>query len=134
MWQIIKFIKQHWFKLSVLISIVIVIIVFIGAFYWFELRPVKIKHDCSWVEKYSNPVPEITKQQYDKCVVDQQQKSNERKKDYADCKARTPSSFFCDLFLDPGSCANPRPAEPIKSWWEPASKAQYDFCIHEKGL
>jgi hypothetical protein len=27
-----------------------------------------------------------------------------------------------------------QPAQPAKDWWEKATKNEYDFCIHEKGL
>lgn len=38
-----EFIKQNWFKVCLLI---IVIITISGSFYWFQLKPSKIKKDC----------------------------------------------------------------------------------------
>ncbi|MDD5098527.1 MAG: hypothetical protein PHD31_02315 [Candidatus Pacebacteria bacterium] len=39
-----KFIKENWFKLSLLIIVVLAIG---SSFYWFQLRPTKIKQECS---------------------------------------------------------------------------------------
>lgn len=120
-----NFLKQNCFKTS----IIIIAIVMVGsAFYWYELRPSKIKHDCSWVKKYSGAISEITQEQYDECMDKQ---TNDRKKDFEDCKGK--SGLFCDLFLD-SICPKPRNAQPAKDWWEKANKNEYDFCIHEKGL
>ncbi|MBI2049857.1 MAG: hypothetical protein HYT35_00140 [Candidatus Staskawiczbacteria bacterium] len=50
--KIKKILKDNWFKLSLLIIIVIAIG---GAFYWFQLRPIQIRKDCfSRVEKVKN--------------------------------------------------------------------------------
>lgn len=107
---------KNWFKTS----IIIIAIVMVGsAFYWYELRPSKIKHDCSWVKKHSDAIPEITQVQYDECI-------NECNK---------PSQYknifgsICYSF-----CEKPRSVQPAKDWWQPATKDEYDFCIHEKGL
>ena len=110
-----NFIKQNWFKLS----LIIIFILILGfGFYWFQLRPVQIKHDCSWVKKHSDAIIEVTQEQYNKCCED-----NPQDKEYFS------NSYSCFHL-----CELPRSAQPAKDWWEPASKIQYDFCIHEKGL
>lgn len=43
-----KFIKENWFKLTI---IFIVISVTTGLFYWFEWRPTKIKKSCIWMQR-----------------------------------------------------------------------------------
>jgi len=108
---------KNWFKTS----IIIITIVMVGsAFYWYELRPSKIKHDCSWVKKYAEPWAEVTQAQYDECI-------NE-------CNNR-PKGDYGKIFLSPLClCQEPHPYRPAINWWEPATKTQYDFCIHEKGL
>jgi len=93
-----------------------------GAFYWFQLRPVKIKHDCSWVADHSNAVsakPEWTQEQYDRCKKDEQDKYN--------------GIIFSGLL----GCQSPHPAyaaQPAKDWWRQATSKEYEFCIHEKGI
>jgi len=110
-----QFLKNTWFIIFLLI---IFFVFLIGSFYWFQWRPTRIRHDCSWGKKHSNAIMEITQEQYEEC----------RNK----CPAKTfgemiKLSSFC-------FCDNPRLAQPAKDWWEPASNRQYDFCIHEKGL
>lgn len=117
--------NHNWFKFLIVVAVVFVIG---GYFYWYAYRPSKIRHDCSWVKKSDKASPEITQKQYDECVANQ---NNNRQKDFEDCTAK--GSLFCDLFLN-SICPKPHPATPVKEWWEPANKNQYDFCIHEKGL
>ena len=39
-----NWVKNNWFKISLL---VIIIIIIGGAFYWFQLRPTKIRNYCN---------------------------------------------------------------------------------------
>lgn len=105
--------KYKWFLL--------VILIIGGAFYWYEWRPVKIKHDCSWVERHADAVPTNPA----RC-----EKSN-----YIPfnpfIKFTQTTSTQCEL----GFVFIPaEPAQPAKDWRDPATKDQYNFCIHEKGL
>jgi hypothetical protein len=46
-----KFIKENWFKIAI---IVIILIVIGGIFYWFQLRPAQIRKECtenSYIDK-----------------------------------------------------------------------------------
>jgi len=55
-------------KVYILISLTTLIIASF-LFYWFELRPAEIMHDCSWVEVHENEKPAnpgITKEEADK--------------------------------------------------------------------
>ena len=114
--------KKYWWT--------IIIVLIIGrAFYWFEWRPAQIKHDCSWAKKHSDAVPAMlawpgkTQKEIDECM--RNASSN-----------NISSSINLDKLLCPMNSA-PRPAEPAqpaKDWWEKASKTEYDFCVHEKGL
>jgi hypothetical protein len=109
-----QFIESNWFKLSL---ILITMITISSIFYWFEWRPAKIKHDCSWVRKHSDAVTQITQEQYDKCCRENQEKSP-----------------FSDRYYCSYNCTNPRSAKPANDWHEPASSTYYGFCIHEKGI
>ncbi len=95
-----------------------------GLFYWYELRPARIKHDCSWVKKQTNYISEVTQQEADEYNKDCQKTMDEKIDD---------GTAFGRLFRK--SCnKQAKPAEPAKEWWEPASKDEYNFCIHERGL
>lgn len=51
-----EFIKQNWFKLSILIVIVIIAG---GTFYWFQIRPSNIRKEClTEAQKYSRSIAE----------------------------------------------------------------------------
>lgn len=51
-----EFIKQNWFKVSLLVIIVIIIG---GAFYWFQIRPADIRKEClTEAQKYSRSIAE----------------------------------------------------------------------------
>lgn len=100
-----EILKKYW--LIILLAFAIIG----GLFYWYEWRPVKIKHDCSWVHKYSDPIPASP---------------GKSKEEIDNCKKE--GKMFCDLFSEQ------TPAQPAKDWWEPASTKEYTFCIHEKGL
>lgn len=118
-----NFLKDNWFKLSILLFVILISGVW---FYWFQLRPAKIKHDCSWVSAHSDAVPAITQAQYTECV-----------NNYKGKKGEVVTGGFLDGVIIGGAssyCNQPRVAQPAKNWWEPASVRQYDFCMHEKGL
>ena len=118
------FLRQNWFKIGLLI---IGIAIAGGAFYWFQWRPTRIKHDCSWVEGHSDAISEVTQGQYDECYNGCRIRAEASGIESFDGKILHISSFPC-------SCNQPHPALPAKDWWEKASKTEYDFCIHEKGL
>ncbi len=82
-----------------------------GLFYWYEYRPAKIKHDCSWINRHSDP------------IIARDGKSKE---EIENCKKD--GGLFCDLFSES------TPAQPAKDWWEQATLKEYNFCIHEKGF
>lgn len=122
-----QFIKDNWFKLSVLVIIIISICAW---FYWYGLRPAQIKHDCSWVKKHAGEWLEMTQEKYDACCKIQN-------------SVRPPSlnnlntsSNFEKVALTPFPCycEKPHPYRPAIDWYEPASNTYYTFCIHEKGL
>lgn len=107
-----NWLKQNWFKAYLL---AIIVVMAGGVFYWFEWRPAKIRHDCSWVKRHADAASEITQKQHDECIANLT--SSERGGIYSD-------------FL----CGSVRSAQPAKDWWEEAIKPEYDFCIHERGL
>ncbi len=118
-------------------TLLLVFIILIGAFYWYELRPAKIKHDCSWA-KMVNPAkpaePAITEEdvknsrlKYDKCIADEAKSNSDRVG-----RKSLFSGLFCDNMLKQERPAIPAKAEQV--WYREADKDEYNFCIHEKGL
>lgn len=65
-------------------GIIIIVLVILGiAFYWFQLRPVSIKKNCSWVTEKIPADPGVTKEQadvnkkiYDQCISSNWQCNN----------------------------------------------------------
>ncbi|KKP43043.1 MAG: hypothetical protein UR31_C0011G0026 [Parcubacteria group bacterium GW2011_GWA2_33_14] len=124
--QVKKWFSHNWFGFSI---VLILIFIIGGYFYWFQLRPAKIKHDCSWVQKHADTVPELTQDQHNECI--DQCNSKPTTTNIPITGAINFNKFVSTPFCN---CPNPRPYEPAKNWWERANKNQYDFCIHEKGL
>ena len=90
-------------------------------FYWFEIRPFKIRHDCAWTKMHSDEVPAYTQAQAD---IDNQ-----------NCLASLQKQTNQFNFHLGGECgAQPRPAQPAKVWYDPASSAEYQQCLHDKGF
>jgi len=70
-----NFIKENWFKIWLLVIFVISIV---GAFYWFQLRPARIRNECSQYLREpikassSGRLPEQTSGEviYKKCLLE----------------------------------------------------------------
>lgn len=111
-----KFNKKSLYILGGLVTLLFIS----GAvFYWYEWRPAKIKHDCSWVKRHQDAIPAkpgLTQEEIDK-----------------ECNKIVGNPFYksmtCNLTPTP-----PEPAKPAKDWWAKASEAEYKFCLHDKGL
>jgi len=91
-------------------------------FGWLYIRPSVIKNQCSWVSKHSNFVRGVSQEEVGrdnaKCL-ENRQKFKENGNLYWD-------AFPCDKKSTIDQLA--------KDWVEKASKEEYDFCIHNKGL
>ena len=123
--------KVFYLKYQVVILIVLVLG---GLFYWFQLRPAFIKKECSWVEKHTEAVPEVTQADIDQAKIDSAN-CNEIK--YPENRIQTVAEWkeanaaaHCRLLATGG----PRAAVPPKTYYEPASSAQYSQCLHAHGL
>lgn len=119
------------FLLLVLISL------FLG-FYWYEIRPAKIRHDCSWVkvvEEGAPPRPAMTEDEL------------RQKGLLEDCSKWYKSIFEGNEFAAGfrSSCEDenkrkieeyktPREAISPKEWWRKAREEEYKFCLHDKGV
>lgn len=118
------------------------ILVISGLFYWFQFRPSKIKHDCSWIAKHEDAVPErpaMTKEELlEKGMI---QNCDILVDDPIDPNAIIPSMGtrriqYCKRDTDPvvESYKKTIPAKPAKDWYEPSTDSQYKFCLRDNGL
>lgn len=102
-------------------SVLLLVLIVGGLFYWYEIRPAKIKHDCSWVKRHSDAIPAVV-------GMTEEEKQESIKRTQA-CEAQ--GRLFCFEFHDNWDS---KPAVPAKDWWEPADEDEYKFCLHDKGL
>jgi hypothetical protein len=127
-------------KPNMRVFVFLLIIVLVSfCFYWFQIRPTQIKHDCSWIKHHSDEV--LTK----KGLTESQLKE---KGMLVACPTLTllppkGGRLFGD-YIDMPNCyfENKRIIElnkpiqhvPAKDWWVKATKDEYTFCLHDKGL
>lgn len=136
-------------KIYSIIILLFIVIIGGGAFYWYEWRPAKIKHDCSWVKVVDPAVsekPAITKNEaeesrrkYDDCIKQNEEKASLEKSldNYIKTGQNIRKPFFSDLFCDNllKQESPVIPAIPERAWYRKEfDKDKYNFCIHEKGL
>ena len=88
-----------------------------GLFYWYQIRPAQIKHDCSWVRHYKpgKPAePPMTE-------TELSEKGIIKSCDLNDIKSPSPPSWL-DKYGESLLIIRSRCEE------------EYKFCLHDKGL
>ncbi|MES2023855.1 MAG: hypothetical protein V4439_04170 [Patescibacteria group bacterium] len=106
-------------------EIVIIVVLVLGfLFYWFQLRPVMIKKNCSWFTEVTPADIGITKEQAD---INKIKLSNG---ECSDSQGRL-SSFSCYM-LEKDTAV--RPPSPEKTETKEATKIQYDKCLKHNGF
>lgn len=106
----------------------------VGIFYWFQIRPSQIKHDCSWVENHSEAKP----------AIPAMTESELRDKGMIHDCTKSYQSIFINNRYKPACESNnqqlieeykiAREVIPAKSWWRATNPTEYQFCLHDKGL
>lgn len=129
-----------------ILALIVLSVIGYYLFYWYELRPAKIKHDCSWYKVVDVAIPAINKEEaeaskaeYDKCVEENKKKKEEAE---ASRNSETWKEFNTNLLDDweapSQACYNflkyERSYTPEKEWYRKAKDTEYDFCLHEKGV
>jgi len=127
----VQFLKNNWFKIFL---IAILLIGTSGIFYWYGWRPSKIKHDCSWTEKHKDAIPAQSA-----ISGPSEKEMKAAQEDFDNCEKVDHSTFAClnsRIHLDNLKKQDQpaKPAQPAKDWWEKATKEEYNFCLHDKGL
>jgi len=119
-------IKENWGRMRVLI---LVCLILGGSFYWFQYRPMEIKKECSWIEKHTEAIPEVTQAEIDQAKID-----------FPSCEKTYPKSaglLFQSITcwkLETLASGSPHPTVPSKTYSVPADPTQYSFCLHSHGL
>jgi len=106
------------------------------AFYWFQIRPAQIKHDCSWVKKHEDAVAEKPGMTMEELQANNILKDCSNLPSYSGgVIAPLYNSFDCNrenvLVTDKYLKV---PGKPAKDWVEKATDEEYKFCLHDKGL
>lgn len=118
-----------------LLLILLGMFLLVGWFYWFQYRPAKIRHDCSWVKRHEDAIPAIPSKTVEELKAEGLIK---------DCKKEPKTNYkylpqlneSCEYFNNQiiQKYKSSKPAEPAKDWWEEATEQEYKFCLHNKGL
>lgn len=123
--------------------LIIISLVLMGSlFYWFELRPAKIRQECSWVKHTEEAIPAKP------AMSEEELRAEGFIKDCGKEGIKFYGEFnkYDKYFDDTQSVCESknkqiiegyktaRPAVPAKDWYSKATDKQYDFCIKEKGL
>ncbi len=145
------------------ITFLFLFVFFIGSFlfYWYQIRPAQIKHDCSWVKMYSKAVPArpaMTKEELEAKGIIRTCKNefelvSKMVPNYNINSTDNPTVLFDKnlsfdqkrIVWNATSCREDGDrviteyktaieAVPAKDWYEAASKEEYTFCLHDKGL
>lgn len=107
-----------------------------GLFYWYEIRPAKIRHDCSWVKQTSPAIsgrPAMTVEEL----------TREGKLQNCDLNQNNQNEWWVNRSISLCEAHNealikeysvPVQAQPVKEWWEEARPEEYKLCLHSQGL
>lgn len=129
---------SFWKKKNKISLIILILFTIFGFFYWFQIRPAQIKHDCSWVKVVEKAIPAqpgISEAELlEKGII----------KDCSILPTAPPEARLtllnryragCELnnreIIDKNMA---KPAVPAKEWWRKATENEYRFCLHDKGL
>lgn len=129
--------------------LVIGILLLLGfTFYWYEIRPSQIKHDCSWIKEYVGGSPSRL------AMTEKQLKENGLLKNCSSIQKMQGNGAIVDLFNDKFEdvdtnpkikCENEnkrlisvysqaKPAVIAKERQRETTNEEYKFCLRDKGL
>jgi len=102
--------------------IILIVLIVLGLdFYWHQVRPTWIMHECSWVK-------EVNPATLDGGLYEQYLREKNVDLSYSHyLQERKPSSLRMN-----GSTSTPVQPEQVVS--RHANKSEYDFCLHDNGL
>lgn len=112
-------------------------------FYWFQLRPAQIKHECSWVKHHRDAIPEkkgkteaqLKEEGQLKVCPTLQPNRDSLSGNFLDMMNNRRSSIYCESDnQDIIKKYSPQKYTPAKDWQEKATDKEYKFCLRDKGL
>lgn len=131
-----NWLKENWFKVGLLVILTMTVV---GVFYWYSYRPEQIKKECSWVEKHTDEILELTQAQANQAKIDSSRCYSELNK--INSEKVTGSLNFAAMNkqlecarLSSIAETRPHPAVPSKVYYAQASPTEYNFCLHSRGL
>lgn len=107
-----------------------------GLFYWYEIKPAKIRHDCSWVKQTS---PAISGRR----AMTVEELTREGKLQNCNLSEKDQNEWWSGRSISLCEGHNeavikeysvPIQPQPAKEWWSEASQEEYKFCLQSKGL
>jgi len=129
------------------------LLIFLGigviCFYWYEMRPSKIKHDCSWIidrrEEAKEAIPAMTESELkekgwlpdcsqEKIDADIKKSTGVYKDFLIRKKDFTLESCKVDYQKKIEEYKNNRPATEARDIWRKTTNEEYIFCLRDKGL
>lgn len=117
-------------KIVLVFSILTAISLAGSAFYWFELRPIPIKKECSWVTDTRISVVGDSGQ----TQAEADKKNAENKKRFPNGCANVPSGTFDEVLCDSIATARPSREQKTESYIRAASDQEYKECLRHNGL
>jgi len=120
--------------LASLLIVTIVVLTTIGSllFYWFQYRPSRIRHDCSWVKEmvgYEPAKPAMTeKELLAKGIIDNCDSVSERLIEEVSLNC----GYLHKHTVETYKIA--RPEMPAKEHWRQSTDIEYKFCLRDKGI
>ena len=128
-------------------------------FYWYQIRPAQIRHDCSWVKQHSDATPArpaMTRAELEAKGIIRTCKNefDLLHKELPTYNVETDNYFDLSkhytfeqthIIWNATSCREDSDkviadykkeikAVPAKDWYAAATKDEYNFCLHDKGL
>lgn len=124
--------------------ILLVLILISSWFYWYELRPVKIRQECSWVKHTTDAIPAKPAMNKDELRVADLIETCREPETKEETRGYQPlfSGYGISQYRECVDRNNKiieeyktaRPAVPAKDWYSKAPEKVYDFCIKSKGI
>src|SRR3989338_2816035 len=111
--------KENWFWVGLLTIFVLSVA---GAFYWYEWRPMQIRKGCSQIEKQTAARPEVTQVDIDQAKID------------VAAMHKNQLISAAEFMLTILAAESPHPAVPSRTYYQEASPAEYNVCLHSHGL
>ena len=126
-------------KIILFLSLIIGVSLAGGAFYWFELRPIQIKKECSWVIDTKITVRSDPGQTQEAADEENKRLNAENKRQFpngcSDINPRSLDGALCRIGKNHNTAtARPPQEEKTESYTRSATDSEYKECLRHNGL